>query len=186
MKREFPVDAEVEKSMRTFWFSLTVALAPILFPFAAEAEKEPPSKDIIGRVEKVRIYPGDIVLRAKIDTGAKNCSLHAPKMMKFVKHGETWVRFSLKDSQGEEATIERKIIRQAKIKQRGEALEKRPVIMLGICLGRQYREVEVNLVDRTEFIYPILIGRSFMIGHILVDPELKYTSEPACIGAPMP
>jgi hypothetical protein len=144
------------------------------------------NKDIVGRVEKVRIYPGDLVLRAKLDTGAKNSSLHAPNITKFEKNGETWVRFSVRDHKGEDATIERKVIRQAKIKQKNRDSERRPVIMLGICLGRQYREVEVNLVDRTEFNYQLLIGRSFMIGHIVVDPELKFTAEPDCVGAPMP
>jgi hypothetical protein len=144
------------------------------------------SKDIVGRIEKVRIYPGDLVLRAKLDTGARNSSLHAPGITKFEMNGETWVRFSMKNHRGEEATLERKIIREAKIKQKNRDSEKRPVIMLGICLGRQYREVEVNLVDRAEFNYPMLIGRSFMVGHLLVDPELKYTVEPACVGAPMP
>ena len=129
---------------------------------------------------------GDLVLRAKLDTGARNSSLHAPGITKFEKNGETWVRFSVKDHRGKEATIERKLVRQATIKQKAADPEKRPVIMLGICMGRQYREVEVNLVDRANFNYPMLIGRSFMSGHFVVDPELKYTAEPACVGAPAP
>jgi hypothetical protein len=144
------------------------------------------SKEIVGRVEKVRICPEDLLLRAKLDTGAKTSSLHAPRITKFEKNGERWVRFSVKGRQGEEATIERKIVRLARIKRNNQEPEERLVILLGICLGTRCREVEVNLVDRAEFNYPILIGRSFMIGHIVVDPELKYTSEPACVGAPNP
>ena len=164
------------------WLCTTVLLAPILAssPIAAQ------NKDIVGRVEKVRICPGDLVLRAKLDTGARNSSLHAPGITKFEKNGEAWVRFSLKDHRGEEATMERKLVRQATIKQKAADSEKRPVIMLGICMGRQYREVEVNLVDRANFNYPMLIGRSFMSGHFVVDPELKYTIEPDCVGAPAP
>lgn len=168
--------------MRIRSLCLTVLLSSILSSFPAAAQ----NKDIVGRLEKVRIYPGDLVLRAKLDTGAKNSSLHAPSITRFDKDGETWARFSVKDHRGEEATIERRIVRQAKIKQKMEDSESRPVIMLGICLGKQYREVEVNLVDRAEFNYQMLIGRSFMIGHVIVDPELKYTSEPACLGAPLP
>jgi len=161
---------------------LTILWAGILWPSLGL----PQEKDIVGRVEKVRIYPGDLLLRAKLDTGAKNCSLHAPNITRFSQNGEVWVRFKVKNHLGEEASIERKIIRQAKIKEKSRTVEKRPVIMLGICMGRQYREVEVNLVDRTVFNYPLLIGRSFMRGHIIVDPELKYTSKPVCVGAPMP
>jgi len=165
-----------------WWIHLTVLFGSLLSSAPTDAQR----KDIIGRVERVRIYPGDLVLRAKIDTGAKNSSLHAASLTKFEKNGETWVRFSVKNHLGEEATIERKVLRVAKLKQKGRDTERRPVIMLGICLGRQYREVEVNLVDRTRFIYPILIGRSFMRGHLVVDPELKYTAQPDCVGAPMP
>ena len=167
---------------RRWWVCVTALFGPILFLSPTSAQ----NKDIVGRLERVRIYPGDLVLRAKLDTGARNSSLHAPSITKFQKNGETWVRFSMKNHRGKEATIERRVIREAKIKKRGEGLEKRPVILLGVCLGRQYREVEVNLVDRTEFIYPLLIGRSYMIGHLVIDPELKYTAEPECVGAPMP
>jgi hypothetical protein len=171
--------------MRIQWWPclpLTVLFGVILSSSPTGAQ----NKDIVGRVERVRIYPGNLVLRAKLDTGAKTCSLHAPRITKFEKNGETWVRFSVKDHRGLEATIERKIVRQARIKRSSGEPEVRLVVLLGVCLGTLYREVEVNLVDRAEFNYPMLIGRSFMIGHILVDPELKYTSEPACMGAPKP
>jgi hypothetical protein len=164
------------------WPCLTVLFGALLSSSPTGAQ----NKDIVGRVEKVRIFPGNLVLRAKLDTGAKTCSLHAPRITKFEKNGEKWVRFSVKDRRGKEATIERRIVRQAKIKRKDREPEERLVILLGVCLGTRYREVEVNLVDRAEFNYPMLIGRSFMIGHVLVDPELKYTSEPACVGAPRP
>ena len=169
--------------MRIRWgLCLAVLFGSILSSSPAGAQ----SKYIVGRVEKVRICPEDLVLRAKLDTGAKTSSLHAPRMTKFEKNGERWVRFSVKDCRGIEATIERRIVRQARIKRKNREPEERVVILLGVCLGTRCREIEVNLVDRTEFIYPMLIGRSFMIGHILVDPELKYTSQPACVGAPNP
>ena len=161
---------------------LSALSAVLLCPVPSAAQ----GKDIVGRVEKARIFPGDLLVRAKIDTGAKDCSLGALNMTKFSEGDVTWVRFKVKNHLGEEATIVKKVIREAKIKQKGRASERRPVVLLGICLGRQYREVQENLLDRSQFNYPLLIGRSFMRGHIIVDPELKYTSEPACVGAPMP
>ena len=169
--------------MKFRWALFSTLSALLLCPCPGAAQQ---GKDIVGRVEKVRIYPGDLLLRAKIDTGAKTCSLYARDLAKFSEDSTTWVRFKVKNHRGEETTIVKKILREARIKQKGRTLERRPVITLGVCLGRQYREVEVNLVDRSQFNYPMLIGRSFMQGHIIVDPELKYTSEPACVGAPMP
>lgn len=171
---------------------LIVMLAAVFFSSEGLSQgglaEDSPSqdKDIVGRVEKVRIYPGDFLIRAKLDTGAKSCSLSAPNMTRFSKNGQEWVRFKLKNHNDEEITVERKILRQARIKQRDRDTERRPVILLGVCLGRRYREVEVNLVDRTVFNYPMLIGRGFMIGHVVVDPELKYTADPTCDGVPKP
>ncbi|HZE21601.1 MAG TPA: RimK/LysX family protein, partial [Desulfobaccales bacterium] len=58
--------------------------------------------------------------------------------------------------------------------------QKRPVIKIGVCLGRIYKETEVNLVDRTGFKYRMLIGRKFMEGAVIIDPAVKYTIEPSC------
>ena len=165
-----------------WWPCLTALFGAILSSSPTGAQ----NKYIVGRVEEVRIFPGNLVLRAKLDTGARTSSLHAPRIKRFEKNGEAWVRFSVKNHRGMEATIERRIVRQARIKQKNGEPEERLVILLGVCLGTQYREVEVNLVDRAEFLYPMLVGRSFMIGHVLVDPELKYTSEPACVGETNP
>ena len=52
--------------------------------------------------------------------------------------------------------------------------------MLGICLGTIYKEVEVNLVDRSHFNYQLLIGRNFLIDSFLVDPSLTFSTKPKC------
>ena len=143
-------------------------------------------KEIVGRVELARIYPSGLILRTKMDTGARTCSLNAPKLSVFTRDGEQWARFKLTNHKGRTITIERKVLRTGKIKEQNQRLEKRPVILLGICVGRLYREVEVNLVDRSDFNYQLLIGRNYLEGELLVDTELKYTHEPQCFGAGTP
>lgn len=140
------------------------------------------AKQLVGRVEKARIYPGGLLLRAKLDTGSKDPSLNARRMAKFKKNGQDWVRFEVTNHLGETTTIERRVVRYAKMKQHGNRIRERPVIRLGICLGNTYKEAEVNLADREGFNYPLLIGRSFMRGRIIVDPDLKYTTNPMCRG----
>ena len=51
---------------------------------------------------------------------------------------------------------------------------------MGICIGNYYSEAEVNLVDRSRFKYPLLIGRSFMGDRLLIDPSAQFTLEPGC------
>ena len=137
------------------------------------------AKEIVGRLEMARICPEGIELRGKMDTGAKNSSLHAPEIVEFTKEGKPWVRFKVTNRAGEHASIERKVVRIATIKQHGGESLRRPVICLGLCVGKVCREVEVNLEDRSRFLFPLLIGRSFMEGRILIDPALKNTVKPA-------
>ena len=58
----------------------------------------------------------------------------------------------------------------------------RPVVVLGVCMGDMYKDIEVNLVDRKGFLYPVLIGRSFLKENIVVDATLTFTREPVCKG----
>jgi hypothetical protein len=81
------------------------------------------------------------------------------------------VRFEVKNKSGDKLTLEKKVQRWVQIKRHGAELQKRPVILLGICLGYFYKEIEVNLVDRSDFNYPMLIGRSFMADSFIVDPS---------------
>ncbi len=137
-------------------------------------------KPVAGWVEKVRLYPGKILVDAKLDTGADTCSLHISGVTEFERDGKKWVRFEFDNSKGERVTLERKVIRTVKIKRRLFGSRRRPVINLGICLGNIYREVEVNLEDRSGFKYRMLIGRNFMEGRLQVDPALQYQLEPQC------
>lgn len=142
------------------------------------------NKQVVGRLEKVCIYPGNLVIHAKLDTGAKNSSLNASHIIEFERDGERWVRFEVTSRYGKTVTIERKVHRVTKIKRHGANPQMRLTIRLGICLGSLYKEVEVNLVDRSGFNYQMLIGRSFMDGSVIVDPSIKYTTKLTCEGMP--
>ncbi len=135
---------------------------------------------VVGWVEKACIKPYQLILPAKIDTGAVSCSLHAPDLVEFERDGAKWVRFTVVDANGKSAVIERKIAGMRKIKRHFARFQERPVILLTICVGNVQRTSEVNLVDRTGFEYPLLIGRNFMDGSIIVNPSAKFTIEPTC------
>jgi hypothetical protein len=137
-------------------------------------------KQIVGWLERVKIYPGSLVLKAKLDTGAKNCSLNAQNIVEFERNGEKWVRFDLVQHSGKRVTMESKMLRVAKIKMREGEPQKRISISLGICLGSLLKEAEVNLTNRSNFNYPMLIGRNFIQDDFIVDPSLKYSVEPSC------
>jgi hypothetical protein len=137
-------------------------------------------KQVVGWIEYVNIYPENLKIKAKLDTGAKNSSLNAVNIVEFKRGGEVFVRFDITNWKGRTETIEAKVIRIAKIKRHKSETEQRPVIRLGICLGKVYREVEVNLVNRSNFLYQLLIGRSFLKGEFAVDPARTFTIKTDC------
>jgi hypothetical protein len=141
------------------------------------------NRQVVGRAELVKIYPGNLELRARMDTGAKCSSIDADHVKKFERGGANWVQFTVINHRGEKITIEKKVIRWSKIKRKRAKTIIRPVVMLGICLGDLYRVVEVNLADRDNFNYPMLIGRSFMENTIVVDPSTSYVTRPNCARA---
>jgi len=150
----------------------------LIFLYNSTAEAK--SKEIIGRIEKVRIFPGNFFLKTKIDTGAKTCSINAPNYKLFDRDGEKWVKFDLVNDKEEKLSIEERVIRTATLKRVGMPSEKRPVIKLGICMGDIYKEVEVNLSNRTDLLYQMLIGRNFLLDDFLIDVSLNYFTEPKC------
>lgn len=157
---------------------LVCALIFTAYPGGLSAEHV---KLMSGWVEKVALGNPPVILQAKIDTGARNSSLHTVEYHVFKKDGRDWISFAIVNKEGEGRRIEAPLLRYTKIKQKGNLPSReRPVIMLGVCLGKIYKEVEVNLVDRSNFNYPVLVGRSFLKGNFLVDSDHKFINTPDC------
>jgi len=152
----------------------------MIFVLGIAASLSADSKQIMGVIENARIFPGDIIISAKLDTGADNSSLNVTRLTQFDREGAPWVRFEVTDRDGKVVTIERNLIRTARIKRHQGPRQERPVVRMGICVGNYYKETEVNLVDRSRFKHQLLIGRSLMQDRIVVDPSREYTVEPEC------
>ena len=135
---------------------------------------------VVGLVEKVRLHPGGLVVHAKIDTGADVTSLNANNLKIRKRDGKTFVRFSVTNRDGLSQNFERRIRRTARIKRHEAKSIRRPVVVMGLCFGKLYREVEVNLAQRSKFKFQMLIGRNYLAGNMLVDASKTYTVEPKC------
>lgn len=142
--------------------------------------REATPKLIAGYVENTIVFPGKLKIHAKLDTGAENSSLNAQDIEHFRRGEADWVRFSVTNDEGETVSFERPVIRTAKIKRHAAKKQERPVISLGICLDSIYKDVEVNLIDRSGFSYQMLIGRSFLEGDFLIDPEHRFMLQSSC------
>lgn len=153
---------------------LVLLLGFLMLPLHAVADTR-----VIGWLEKVVLEDG-LLINAKIDTGAKHSSLNVKDHKLFRKKGESWIRFPVTGTNGKTITIERQIIRYADVKRKGYRAQRRPVVHLAYCLADVAKTVEVNLVDRTQFNYPMLVGRSFLTGDFVVDPSITFTIDPSC------
>lgn len=134
----------------------------------------------VGWVENVRVFPGELQFKAKIDTGAYNSSVNARNIEEFEREGESWVRFDIVNKNNMSSTIELPLIREVTIKRHFGEKQKRYAVMLGVCLGKTYKETQVSLVDREGFLYAMLIGRNFLRGDFVIDPSSSFTTSPGC------
>lgn len=134
-------------------------------------------KLLVGRVEKVHIYPSDLVMNARIDTGAETSSINAGDITEFERDGKKWVRFTLYDEKANTPHIlERRVVRRVKILQSSleEDFEKRVVVTLKITIGNKNELSEFTLTSRDHMTYPILIGRNVLRDLIVVDVSERY------------
>lgn len=158
----------------------TLVLCVACHPLAAD-EEEPRSKSIFGWIEDVYLMPNKISFKAKLDTGAKTSSLSALNIEHFERDDDEWVRFEIEEGEKREAIeFEAEVTRTVRIKEHGGGYHKRPVVEMVFCLGHLRKEVEVSLVDRSNFNYPVLLGRNFLRGDILVDAGETYLTKPDC------
>lgn len=135
------------------------------------------TKHIIGAVENVRLVPPNVILKARIDTGAKTSSIDARNITPFERNGKQWVRFTCMSGE-KEHIIERKVVKTVLIKRHGEESQDRYVVNMRIILGEVSQLILVTLNDRDAYKYPVLIGRNFLRDYFIVDVAKKYQFKP--------
>lgn len=137
--------------------------------------------NIYGWVERVELTGIDLTIKAKLDTGAATSSLDATEIEPFVKNGKDWVAFTVTDPRKKQSIrVEKKVERVVRIVRHNGRHQRRFVVKMGVCLGTDQRTIEVSLIDRSEFIYPMLLGRSALREIAVVDPDVTFTARPAC------
>jgi hypothetical protein len=164
---------------------LTAIAGLLCLPLACGTRAAEPDKIMAGWLETIEVSElPDHELKAKLDSGAKTSSINARNIEAFTRDGRPWVRFelALKNRQGKTRTVdlERPRLRSVLIKERDGKPGKRPVVGLEICFAGHRYPAEFTLADRTEFNYPVLLGRRFLAGVALIDPQATYLTQPDC------
>ncbi|MDD1751319.1 MAG: RimK/LysX family protein, partial [Methanothrix sp.] len=136
---------------RAPWAALLAVLFLIELTGAQAGAKE---KIRLGAVENVALLPWGVVMPARIDTGAATSSLDARNL---VIKGKT-VEFDLPPQYGGRR-ITLPLYKWKTIKT-AEALDRRPVVIMELCIGSRRVRTHVNLNDRSNVKYPLIIGRN--------------------------
>ncbi|WP_390623819.1 retropepsin-like aspartic peptidase RloA3 [Pseudomonas tumuqii] len=142
------------------------------------------TQQVLGWVEEGLILPENLAVKFKLDTGALTSSMHAEDIERFKKDGEDWVRFNIElediaTNKQVNAQFERQVERAIKVRGAGGA-ERRPVVLMKVCLGNQVYEEQFSLNDRDRMNYPVLVGRRTLEKVGLVDSNKTFTAKPDC------
>ena len=140
------------------------------------------SKRIIGATAILSEVSTGLSFSARIDTGAKTCSLHVEKIeiedespRRLRNIGKT-IRFEVLGDNGKTESIETKIAAAVRVKSgvlKDGQFDQRYKVRLTLQWKDFRKEVLVTLNDRTDMTHPLLIGRNFLRGDFLVDVEKK-------------
>jgi len=114
---------------------------------------------------------------AKIDTGARTSCLHAFAIEEFQQHGATWVRFGVhpyRRNTSHEVWCEAQVIDERTIRASSGHQMQRYVIETQIELAGLTWTIEMSLANRDDMGYRMLLGRTALQGHCIIDPEQSY------------
>jgi len=140
------------------------------------------AKTVYGYLEPVTLYPDGITLTAKLDTGAKTASISAKDIYLYKKNGQDYVKFKVSHPDIEETPaynlpLQRVVTIKKRASESGSKKhDKRPVVKIPIHFDSKRYQISVNLIDRSHFSTPMLLGREALKNFsAIVDSALKNT-----------
>lgn len=116
-------------------------------------------------------------IQAKVDTGADSSSLHAFNLERFTVDGVEHVRFDIhprKRSKKHLVTCEAPVVMERKVRNPGGRSELRPVISTPVIVNGVQIRALINLTERDEMSFRMLIGRRTLRGKFVVNPGRSY------------
>lgn len=133
-------------------------------------------KKLIGRIDKAD-FPdlGLFGIRVKIDTGAYTSSIHCES----ISEENGVLRCLFLDSEHpsyNEKLLTFETYKKVNVRSSNGVLQERYAIKSVIQLfGKKYK-ISLSLSDRSDMRVPVLLGRKFLNGKFIVDPEMEYLS----------
>ncbi len=115
-------------------------------------------------------------IRAKLDSGARSSALHVDSLETFHSGGREWVRFSVATgpSDGNLVLVESTVYDRRPVTDSGGHVSERIFVRTRLLLAGQEYPVEINLTSRRNMLFPMLLGRTALARHFLIDPARSF------------
>ena len=119
---------------------------------------------------------GIVAIRAKVDTGARSSALHVLDQELFRRGGRELVRFVLDTGVAGQAPhpAEAEVLDRRRVTDSGGHQTERVFIQTRLRLAGKQWLAEVNLTQRRNMLFPMLLGRTALAGRFLVDPARSF------------
>ena len=116
-------------------------------------------------------------IRAKVDTGARSSSLHVREQHRFERDGKPMVRFQIEHGADDALSgyLEAEVIDCRDVTDSGGNRERRVFIRTTLAIsGGIAWPIEVNLTERRNMAFPMLLGRTALRRRCIVDPARSW------------
>lgn len=119
---------------------------------------------------------GVAAIRAKVDSGARTSALHVDAQWRFFQAGAPWVGFRLTPGHVGGAAVDchAPVFDEREVTDSGGRRSSRVFVRTALRLAGIEREIEVNLSDRRDMLFPMLLGRTAMARAFTVDPARSW------------
>jgi len=123
---------------------------------------------------------GILAIRAKVDTGARSSALHVEAVETSFRDGVEWVRFRpgsdcvASGDWAEAAVLDRRWVTDS-----GGHRTQRIFVRTTLALAGEKWPIDMNLSQRRNMLFPMLLGRTAIAGRFRVDPSRSFA-----LGAP--
>lgn len=116
-------------------------------------------------------------IKAKVDTGARSCSLHAMDLDIYRRSGREFVSFKvlpLQRTKTRAVRVRAPIVEHRTVRSSSGHESSRPVIRTTVHLLGQQWPIDLTLAARDEMGFRMLLGREAIRGRFLVDPQRSF------------
>ena len=116
-------------------------------------------------------------IKAKIDTGARTSALHAFEVRPYSENGRNRVEFRMHPIQKDNGTVvtcKADVLDIRTVTDSGGHKEERFVIRTELSIGTHSWPIDATLTSRDDMLFRMLLGRTAIKGHALVNPARSY------------